>query len=385
MAQPALPAWERPPERYPMLFDVAYPDRLSRWKTFFRLFLLVPVLLFAPLVQYFAYFAALIGFTTVFWRKKYPDWLFRGLSGAFGYGARVYAYALLVTDRFPSFAPEDNPVVLEFDQPPSGHLSRWRVFFWKSVLLIPHIVVLYFVGLAVFAVTVIAWFAILFTGNYPRGMFQFVVGVQRWWWRVTGYFVSFNDRFPPFALSAEAGPASNGAVVANGIIGGVLAGGFAALVAAAAAIQPGVKTAEVDYAQLQSGRQQPVHTFDTGFDQDVTLRLNRVVDPGDALIQVLRPASDERVVVFQWTVDNDGDASALVPAGVARLTYEEDGDRKAVETTFLGVNNLAAPARVGGSRSALVQAVFVIPEDAEPVELRFSGGFARAGVRYVFD
>ena len=77
------------------------------------------------------------------------------------------------------------------------------MLFWKFVLLIPHFIVLWFLMLAVFAVTVIAWFGILFTGNYPRGLFQFVVGIQRWYWRTAGYLMSFNDRFPPYALSAR--------------------------------------------------------------------------------------------------------------------------------------------------------------------------------------
>lgn len=376
----------QPPERYPMRYDVAYPRRLSRWKTFFRLFLFIPVWLFGQLVQYFAQIALLIGFGTVFWRRKYPGWLFSGLSGAFAFSARSSAYALLLTDRFPSFSPEDSPVTLEYDSPPSGHLSRWRVLFWKSVLLIPHIIVLSLVALAVFAVTLIAWFAILITGNYPRGMFQFVVGVQRWWWRIAGYFASFNDRFPPFALAADAGPASRTSTVANGVIGGVVAAGLATIIGIAVAAQANAYTVHLDYADVQSGARQPAYTFKVGLSDDtVRLRLNRAVDPGDELIQVIRPARNERVVVFQWTVENGSGSAQLIAGNAARLSYEYRGDRKSVAAVFIGVNNVAAPAKVRGLESATIQAAFVIPADADPVQLSFRGGFSRGGIRYVFD
>jgi hypothetical protein len=378
-------------ERYPMVFDVAYPSGMSRLSTLLRLVLLLPVYLFGTLLSYFVYVALFIGFTTVFWRRKYPDWLFRGLSGAFGWQARAGAYASLVSDQFPSFSREESPVTLEYDGPPSGHLSRWRVLFWKFVLLIPHMIVLSFISIAVFAVTVMAWFGILFTGNYPRGMFQFSVGVQRWWWRIAGYFAGFNDRFPPYALSADAGPASNGATATNGFIGAGAAAGFAALIGVAIAASNNHFTVEVDYARLESGQQQPAFRFKEDFGEDeVTLRLTRVIDPGNELIQVLRPASDERVVVFQWTVVNGTRDDAFIGDEAARFTFEyedDDGEdaRKSLGAALITVNNVVAPANVRERGTATVQAVFVVPEESEPVELRYRGGFSNGGVKYVFD
>ena len=387
---PPVPPPPPPRDRYPMLFDVAYPEGLSRWKTLVRLFLVIPPFIAVAILNYFVQSGLFFGWTAVFWRKKYPDWLFRGMSGAFGFEARTYAYALLLTDKFPSFSKEESPVTLEFDEPPSGYLSRWRVFFWKFILLIPHFFVLWFLLIAVSAVTVIAWFAILFTGNYPRGMFQFVVGVQRWWWRITGYFASFNDRFPPYAVSAEAGPASNGSTVANGIIGGVATAGIAALFITVAAIQGDVETIEADYAALQDGRAYTIRLRDVfEEEEEVTVRLTRAVDPGDDLIQVIRPAANERVIVFQWTIENDGTQDALITASAARLKIEyEDGrdtETRTIGAAVIGVNNVTAPANIRSGGSASVQAVFVVPEDAEPLELRFSGGFANAGIKYEFE
>ncbi len=373
-----------------MRFDVAYPDRLSRWKTLVRLVLLLPAAAAMYMVMSLVGAGLQVGWMTVFWRRKYPDWLFRGVQGGLAFSARFFAYALLVTDKFPSFSPEDSPVLLEFDQPPSGELSRWRVLVWKSILLIPHLFVLYFLNLALYVVTTIAWFGILFTGHYPRGLFQFSVGIQRWHLRLFGYIASFNDRFPPFSFGSEAGPASSAATVVSGVAGGILAGGFVSVVIAAAAMAGPTYTEDVDYAQLKAGRVQPSHTFEADFGDDrILLRLSKAVDPGDSLIQVIRPASTQRIVVFQWTIVNGSNQGQLVAGDAVRLKYryEDDGVEKetTVDAEIIGVNNVVAPATLGKGGTATVQAVFVIPEDAEPLALWFEHGFAGGGVKYVIE
>ncbi|MGE3076553.1 MAG: DUF4389 domain-containing protein [Dehalococcoidia bacterium] len=389
----SIPPPAKPPELYPVRFDIEYPTDLSRWKTLMRAFLILPVLLMLGLFQYFTQMGAFIGFTTVFWRKKYPMWLFTGMAGAFGYVARSYSYWLLLTDKFPSFSKEESPVTLEFDDPPSGQLSRWRVFFWKGILLIPHFIVLFFLMIAVFAVTVIAWFGILFTGNYPRGLFQFVVGIQRWYWRVTSYFMSFNDRFPPYALSAEAGPASNGTTVANGIIGALVGAGYAALITVAIVLGNNPHTVDnLDWAKVQTGQQQPTVTFQRFGDDAILIRLMQAYDPGDEFLQIIQPSRDERIVVVKWSVLNSsGNRSALVTGDAASLKVEYEGEdvklkRKTIDAVVIGVNNLAAPANIPERGTATINAAFVIPADAVPLELRFRHGFAgTGGIKYVFD
>lgn len=81
-------------------------------------------------------------------------------------------------------------------------LSRWLPLA-KWLLAFPHYIILFFLGIATFVAVVIAWFAILFTGRYPRSLFDFVVGVMRWYNRVTGYAVLLvTDAYPPFRLHA---------------------------------------------------------------------------------------------------------------------------------------------------------------------------------------
>ncbi len=376
-----------PPPRYPMSFDVRYPERMSRVSTFFRLFLLVPVALILWLLQYFIWFGVAFGWMAVFWRRKYPVWLFRGLAGSLDYTARAWCYGALLTDRFPSLSREASPVSLDFDDPPSGYLSRWRVLFWKSILLLPHYIVLQFLAMAVFVVTVLAWFAILFTGNYPRGMFQFSAGVARWYYRTVGYLASFNDRFPPFALAADAGPASNAATVSSGIGGWLLAGGWAALIAVTASLGGDVHTERVSYDRLVRGQPGPTVVFEPALgDGPVMFSLEAAYDPGDDLVLVLAPASDERIVVFEWEVWNRSGRRVDVAAGSASLRYAfegEDGkETRRDPAEILTVGNRSAPAQIDDRDRITVRAVFVLPADAEPLELRFAGGFAGAGARY---
>jgi hypothetical protein len=89
-------------------------------------------------------------------------------------------------------------------------------------------------------------------------------------------------------------------------------------------------------------------------------------------------------VVFEWQVWNRSGTGAAVEAGAVRLEYESEGFARRAYAEVLTVGNRAAPARIPNRARISIQAVFVLPEDAEPLELRFSGGFAGSGVRYLF-
>ena len=137
----------------------------------------------------------------ILFRQRYPRWWFDFARELTRFAARVGAYVVLLTDEYPSTV-EEQRVHLDIDYPDAEQdLNRWLPLV-KWFLAIPHYIVLFFLSIAAFVVVVIAWFAILFTGHYPRGMFDFVVGVGRWALRVNAYaFLLVTDQYPPFSLS----------------------------------------------------------------------------------------------------------------------------------------------------------------------------------------
>ncbi len=134
-------------------------------------------------------------------RQKYPGWWFDWNVALIKFSTRVEAYLALLRDEYPS-TDEDQAVHIEIPYPDAkNELNRWLPLV-KWFLAIPHYIVLFFLGIAAIVSIVIAWFAILFTGRYPKGLFDFVVGVFRWCVRVAAYaFLLTTDRYPPFALS----------------------------------------------------------------------------------------------------------------------------------------------------------------------------------------
>jgi len=137
----------------------------------------------------------------ILFRQKYPRWWFDWNRELLRFSNRVGAYVLLLDDRYPS-TDEEQYVRLELDYPVvASDLNRWLPLV-KWLLAIPHYVVLLLLDIGVFFAVIGAWFAILVTGRYPRGIFGFVVGVMRWHNRVGAYaFVLITDRYPPFRLA----------------------------------------------------------------------------------------------------------------------------------------------------------------------------------------
>jgi len=137
----------------------------------------------------------------ILFRQKYPRWWFDWNLELLRFQNRVGAYLALLNDQYPS-TDEHQSVRLELPYPDAKQdLNRWLPLV-KWLLAIPHLIVLLFLWIAAFFVVIFAWFAILFTGRYPRGLFDFVVGVGRWTNRVTAYaFVLVTDQYPPFSLS----------------------------------------------------------------------------------------------------------------------------------------------------------------------------------------
>jgi len=203
---------------YPVRFSVDYPDRpLNRVTTAFRIFVAVPIfILLATVSGGIWQWSHGAGRTTmagaggllffgpllmILFRRKYPRWWFDWNLELMRFSARVGIYLALMDDRYPS-TDEHQAVHLDFSYPDArNELNRWLPLV-KWLLAIPHYVVLFFLYIAAFFVVIAAWFAILFTGRFPRGLFDFLVGVGRWTNRVIAYaHVLVTDRYPPFRLA----------------------------------------------------------------------------------------------------------------------------------------------------------------------------------------
>ncbi|MGB2954142.1 MAG: DUF4389 domain-containing protein [Gaiellaceae bacterium] len=206
-------------ERYPVQFSVEYPDRdLNRLTTAFRLIVAIPIMIVAASIGgeqgtygTGGHVSAIAGGTggllflapllMIVFRRKYPRWWFDWNLELLRFSNRISAYLALMDDHYPS-TDEHQAVALDFGYPDAKEeLNRWLPLV-KWLLAVPHYILLLFLWIAAFVAVIIAWFAILFTGRYPRGLFDFVLGVLRWSNRVVAYaFVLVTDRYPPFQLN----------------------------------------------------------------------------------------------------------------------------------------------------------------------------------------
>jgi hypothetical protein len=203
---------------YPVTFSVDYPEReLNRLTTGFRLIVAIPILIVLAALggegahygnqQSWAFGGGAGGLLflapllMILFRQKYPRWWFDWNLELLRFENRVCVYLALMDDHYPS-TDERQSVHLELPYPDAERdLNRWLPLV-KWLLAIPHLIVLVFLWLAAVVAVVIAWFAILFTGRYPRGLFDFVLGVLRWGNRVGAYaFILVTDEYPPFRLS----------------------------------------------------------------------------------------------------------------------------------------------------------------------------------------
>jgi hypothetical protein len=212
---------------YAARLEIDYPEKLDRFTTFFRILWIIPIAIIYALVSgsgetvtYTVFVneagdvvrrtrdtggglaSGLVLATAllIIFRQRYPRWWFDFSRELTRFGYRVGAYAALLMDRYPSTV-EEQSVHLEIDYPDvENDLNRWLPIV-KWLLAIPHYIVLAFLMIGAIFAWIIAWFAILFTGQYPRGLFDYMVGVGRWILRVNAYaFLLVTDRYPPFSL-----------------------------------------------------------------------------------------------------------------------------------------------------------------------------------------
>jgi hypothetical protein len=212
---------------YAARLEIDYPEKLDRLTTFFRIIWIIPIAIVLGLIsgagetvtntvylnqagevvrttrQTVGGLASGLSVATalmIIFRQRYPRWWFDFARELTRFGYRVGVYLFLLTDQYPSTV-EEQSVHLEIDYPDAKNdLNRWMPLV-KWLLAIPHYIVLVFLAIAAFFAVVFAWFAILVTGQYPRTLFDFLVGVGRWGLRVDAYaFLLVTDRYPPFSL-----------------------------------------------------------------------------------------------------------------------------------------------------------------------------------------
>ncbi len=212
---------------YPLRLEIDYPEKLDRMTTFFRLLWIIPIAIILGLVSgagetvtntVFLNEAGEVINTTrdtvggmavglasatalmILFTQTYPKWWFDFTKELTRFEIRVGAYAGLMTDQYPSVV-EEQTVHLDIDYPDvKTELNRWMPLF-KWFLAIPHYIVLAFLSVGAFFAMIFSWFAIMFTGRYPRGLFDYNVGVTRWWLRVAAYTTLLvTDQYPPFSL-----------------------------------------------------------------------------------------------------------------------------------------------------------------------------------------
>lgn len=361
---------------FPVRLEVDYPQRLSRLSTFFRLILAIPVLVVLNLLGQGLIGAYWVGILV---RGRPVRWLFDVNVAVLRFTLRAEAYFLLLTDHYPPFDGEWE-VRFEVDYP--QRLSRWRLVIWKTVTVIPHLIVLGFVFIGVLVVVILAWFAILFTGRYPQGMHSFVSGWLRWVARAGSYWISLTDEFPSFSLSADVGPAYRSSYVISAVFGWLIVlawvGGISAIIA-----WPGqTEEVTVSYQQLLRGEASPVVDV-----SDLGVVLLDAEDPYVFDEGLYQPKVDHRFVLLHLLLSNardaPGDLGVTVGEGDFRL---KDSLGDGHDPLLATVGGREPPVAIAEEAQAVVVLVFEVDEEGQPTELKYSPrvGFKQR-VKFTFE
>jgi hypothetical protein len=375
-------------------FTFEGPEQLSRLSTFFRIILMIPVLLFiAVLSGGGSYtrstgaseavavgggaFSGLVGayLISAFVRGGRPvGWLGSVIVSIQRFQLRAYTYILLLADKYPAFEGE---WFAQYEAQRPERISRWQMVIWKTLTAIPHFIVLTVLFFAVAVCEVIAWFAILFTGRFPRGMRDFVVGWLRWSARVTAYVISLRDEFPPYSLSHYAGPGSSRAKLWSGL------GGIAILVVGGASVAAlflalaGSESADVSYTRLTSGT--PSSTIEAG---NIEVTLTSADDSYDFPNDLFLADTGKRFVEFEITLVNNRTTDMDVEIDDFEL---DDSGGDTHEAAFLSLGGALPPRSLGDGQTGAAIAIFEVPSDTDPEKLTYlpSGSLKRA--EFVFN
>jgi hypothetical protein len=361
---PAAP--RRPPGSYPVAFDVEYPEKLSRLSTLGRLILAIPQLLIIYALSTVVGIVTLVAFFAILFTRRYPKGLFELVVSFNRWIANVYAYVALLRDEYPPFSTEPGRYSVTYEVEYPEKLSRWLIFVkWFLVLL--HQFVLQFLGLFAFFAAVIAWFAILITGRFPRSFFNYIVGVMRWYLRVGAYTALLRDEFPPFSKRADARPGSGRAIAVSVAGALVFIPVSIAGIIALSSIDAQTHDVQVRYSDVLAGNA----SVSADVDGNLVTLLSAAdpAPPGRA-----RPArAGHRLTSFDLEVWNYDSIFTSVGRDAFQLkdSLGRELDPLTVDSSSLTPGNI-----VESGDTVVVEIVFEVRETADPASLTYSPGFA---------
>jgi hypothetical protein len=190
---------------YPINLGIEAPDRIARWRPLVQWILAIPLFIVLYVLRIVAEVCALIGWFAALFTGNLPEALGNFIAGYYRYAWRTYSYAWFLREEYPSFSPElgyqdpgGDPAWFEVRRP--EELSRVAVLL-RIILVIPQLIALIFLGIALGVAVLVAFFAVLFTGHWPSGLRDFVIGASRWVLRVDAWFFLLANPYPPFALN----------------------------------------------------------------------------------------------------------------------------------------------------------------------------------------
>jgi hypothetical protein len=262
-------------------------------------------------------------------------------------------------------------VRFEVDYP--QRVRRRQLIIWKFAAGLPQWIVVSVLQYASFAIVAVGWLAILFTGQFPKGLHEFVVGVMRWRERVYAYSISLTDEYPPYSLSADAPATTGGAYLASSAVGAlVVAGAIAGVVALIVTAPFGgeERVVRVSYQRLLDGEIEPGETL---VEVNATeLELVAALDPADDAVAFIEPMPGYRLVLFSFLLTNDRRSGvAVIGTDDFELADGDDGSRD----PLLGViGRRSQPIVLDAGETAGADLIFEVPEGVMPEQVSFGGG-----------
>lgn len=376
-------------DNYPVRLDVGHKDRLSRLSTFFRLILAIPLLIAvailgggtlswgAPAGIGFGLASGILLFhwVSVLVRGRPVRWIYDVLVAIHRFIYRAYTYFLLLNDRYPPFEGEWE-TTYEVQMP--ERLSRWKLAIWKTIATIPHFIALAVVSFAVAVVVFISWFAILFSGRFPKGLHDFVSGWLRWSARVSAYWMSLTDDFPAFGFSAEIGRGQNSSYVISCVAGVLVTAGAIGGIATLIAYPADTDEVTVGYEDLLAGVPSEIVTVG-----DFLLFVGEADDDYALQGGLLEPEIGNRFVLFTIATANEGSVRRWIEENDFRLR-DSSGDKHS--PVLVTVNGIETPEHLEEGGTGLVAVLFEIDESSRPTELTYSPSFGfKKRVKFIIE